>query len=67
MKLINTRKDSINYLKPKERLVVAERTGFLQKFQMEKMQKLITLLDSEKLRVFASLSISKCLRILKVN
>ena len=33
MKFIDFRKDLINYLKPQEILVVAERTGFLQLFQ----------------------------------
>ena len=33
MKFIDIRKDLINYLKPQERLVVAERTGFLQMSQ----------------------------------
>ena len=33
MKFIDIRKDLILYLKPQERLVVAERTGFLQMSQ----------------------------------
>ena len=33
MKFIDYRKDLINYLKPQERLVVAERTGFFQMSQ----------------------------------
>ena len=33
MKFMDIRKDLINYLKPQERLVVAERTGFLQMSQ----------------------------------
>ena len=33
MKFIDIRKDLINYLKPQERLLVAERTGFLQMSQ----------------------------------
>ena len=33
MKFIDVRKDLINYLKPQERLGVAERTGFLQMSQ----------------------------------
>ena len=33
MKFIDIRKDLINYLKPQERLVVAERTGFFQMSQ----------------------------------
>ena len=35
MKFIDIRKDLINYLKPQERLVVAERTGVLQMSQGE--------------------------------
>ena len=35
MKFIDIRKNLINYLKPQERLVVAERTGFLQMSQGE--------------------------------
>ena len=57
MKFIDIRKDLINYLKPQERLVVAERTGFLQMSQGEKKQKPTTLLGSERLRVIVSLSI----------
>ena len=67
MKFINIRKALINYLKPQERLVVAERTGFLQMSQGEKKQKPTTLVGSERLCVFVSLSISKLLRILKLK
>ena len=60
VKFIDIRKDLISFLKPQERVVVAERIGFLQMSQEggENKQKPTTLLGSEKLRVIVSSSIS---------
>ena len=74
MKSIQIGKDLINYLKPQERVVFAERTGFLQISRGREETETVYFARPREFaslsrvwRVLASLSNSKFLRILKLH
>ena len=66
-KFIDVRKDLINYLKPQERLGVAERTGFLQMSQGGRSRNRLPCHAPRGLRGIVSLSISKLLLIVELK